>query len=297
MTKSKKTASYERRQARYGYVFVAHWVIGLILFFAYPLISSVWYAFNDVTIDVGDISTKFVGLKYITKILREDPDYINQLRDSVLMLIYSLPIIIALSLILAVLLNTKFRGRTIVRALFFLPMIISSSVVMTVMEKPPISMPIMSSGAGGVGMIDYAGIVEKLEIPEIITPVILFLLSSTMNLVWNCGVQTILFLSGLQSIPASFYEVSNVEGANKWQEFWLITVPSLRHIISLVMVFTMIELFSSLDNPVVSRSYSLMYTQQFGESSSMLWFYFVIVVAVISLVYYLYQRLCVRKWE
>ena len=124
-----------------------------------------------------------------------------------------------------------------------------------------------------------------------------FLLSNTIDILWKCGVQTILFLAGLQSIPASLYEVSKIEGANKWEEFWLITVPSLRHIISLVLIYTMIELFADMENTVVSRAYDQMVAQNFGVSSAMIWIYFLIVVVLIGVVYIAYQRFCVKRWE
>ncbi len=296
-SKKIKKASYEAKRARAGYMFVAHWIVGLIVFFAYPLISSILYSFNNVTVDVGQIKTEFVGFEFFKKILVEDPDYVNNVRDSFLELLYALPIIISLSLILAVLLNTKFVGRTVIRAVFFLPVIISSSVVISVMASDSVGMPIFSTGAEGSGMIDYETIIGSLDIPQFILPFITFLMSSTMNLVWNCGVQTILFLAGLQSIPDSLYEVSKIEGANKWEEFWLITVPSLRHIISLVMIYTMIELFTDIDNKIISKASTLINSQQFGESSAMLWFYFMIVIIVILAVYMLYQKLCVKRWE
>ena len=125
----------------------------------------------------------------------------------------------------------------------------------------------------------------------------MFLLSNSVSIIWKCGVQTILFLAGLQSIPASLYEVSKIEGANKWDEFWLITVPSLRHIISLVLIYTMIELFVDMDNTLVSNAYNRMLNQDYGNSSAMLWFYFSIVLILIGTVYVLYQKLCVKRWE
>ena len=106
-----------------------------------------------------------------------------------------------------------------------------------------------------------------------------------------------LFLAGLQEIPASLYEVSKIEGADKWEEFWMITIPSLRNIITLVVVYTMIDLFAQSHNTVVSRAQDLMTTQEFGTSSAMLWFYFLIVIAAIGVVYSLYYRFCVKKWE
>lgn len=293
----KRIRSLESVRNRAGYTFVAHWAIGLLMFFMVPLVSSIWYALNDVTINVGAVETKYVGFTYFKELFTIDPDYVNNLGESIGMMFYSLPIIISLSLILAVLLNQKFKGRTIFRVIFFLPIIIANSVVMDQLNSEIVTMPLFSSGEGSESLINYAEIISGLGIPDQISPILTFLLSNTINLIWKCGVQTILFLAGLQSISASMYEVSKIEGANKWEEFWLITVPSLRHIISLVMIYTMIELFVSLDNTLVSVAYDKMLGQVYGLSSAMLWIYFIIVLALIGTLYILYQRFCVKKWE
>ena len=294
----KNIKSLERVRNRAGYTFVAHWALGLLLFFIFPLVSSIWYAFNDVTIEVGRIKTEFLGIDYFVELITEDPNYVTDLRDSIGMMCYSLPIIISLSLILAVLLNQKFKGRTVFRAIFFLPIIISNSVVMDVLNGATIKLPIFSSGTEKAGsIIDYADIILELGIPDEISPILIFLLANTTSLIWKCGVQTILFLAGLQSISPSMYEVSKIEGANKWEEFWFITVPSLRHIISLVIIYTMIELFVSLDNKLVDVAYDLIKDAVYGKSSAMLWIYFVIVLILIGGVYLLYQHFCVKRWE
>lgn len=293
----KRVKSLESVRNRAGYTFVAHWAIGLLMFFIVPLVSSIWYALNDVSINVGEVQTDYVGFKYFKELFTIDPDYVDNLGESVGMMFYSLPIIIALSLILAVLLNQKFKGRTVFRAIFFLPIIIANSVVMDQLNSSIVTMPLFSSGEGSNSLINYTEIISGLGIPDEISPILTFLLSNTINLIWKCGVQTILFLAGLQSISASMYEVSKIEGANKWEEFWLITVPSLRHIISLVMIYTMIELFVSLDNTLVAVAYDNMLGQKYGMSSAMLWIYFIIVLALIGTVYILYQRFCVKKWE
>ena len=297
MAKKRSGVSLAAKRRRAGYTFVAHWVIGLVIFFAYPLISSIWYAFNRVKIEAGSIGTKFVGLDYFHKILVEDPNYLNNVRDSLGNIFYSLPVIIALSLILAVLLNQKFRGRTFFRSVFFLPVIMSGSVVMKLLNSEFVTMPLFTADERGSGIIDYNAIISNLHVPAFLGGVLVFLLSHTISLVWSCGVQTVLFLAGLQSIPESLYEVSKLEGANRWEEFWLITVPSLGHIISLVLIYTMIELFTDMTNKVISEAYALMVGQNFGESSAMLWFYFAIVIAVIGTVYVLYNRICVKRWE
>ncbi len=297
MSKKALKRSLESARTRVGYTFVIHWILGFVLFFLYPLISSIWYGFNEVTVKPGEIVTELVGIEHFRELLTEDPNYVNNLRDSIGMMVYSLPIIISISLILAVLLNQQFKGRTVFRAIFFLPVIMSNSVVMKLLNGEFITMPLFSSGEEGVGIIDYKAIITQLNVPEQLSPFLIFLLSNTINLVWSCGVQTVLFIAGLQSIPASLYEVSKIEGANKWEEFWLITVPSLRHIISLVLIYTMIELFADMNNTVVANAYSNMVSQNFGPSSAMLWMYFVVVIALIGTIYVLYQKLCVKRWE
>lgn len=297
MAKKSTKNSLERNRARAGYTFIAHWVLGLILFFIVPLINSIWYGFNEIFIRPGGVVKEFVGFDHFYELLAIDPDYLNNLRDSIGLMLYSLPIIIALSLILAVLLNQQFKGRTIFRAIFFIPVLLSNSVVMGLLNSEYITIPLFSTGEAGTGIINYKEILANINVPNQLTPILVFLLSNTISLIWNCGVQTILFLAGLQSISSSFYEVSKIEGANKWEEFWLITVPSLRHIISLVLIYTMIELFADMGNVVVSNAYSKMVSQDYGISSAMLWIYFAIVVVIIGAVYIAYQRFCIKRWE
>ena len=293
----KKIKSLEKTRVKVGYTFVVHWWIGLALFFIIPLCTSIWYSLNNVIIRPGQVITEYVGFNHYHNLLAVNADYINNLRDSLGMMFYSLPFILSLSLILAVLLNQQFKGRTVFRTIFFLPAIISNSVVMNSLNSKFITMPLFSTGDAGTGIINYNEIIANLNFPEQISPILIFLLSNSINIIWKCGVQTVLFIAGLQSIPASLYEVSKIEGANKWEEFWYITVPSLRHIISLVLIYTMIELFVDMNNTLVSNAYSRMLEQDYGVSSAMLWFYFFIVLILIGSVYMLYQRFCIKHWE
>ena len=257
----KKIKSLEKTRVKVGYTFVVHWWIGLALFFIIPLCTSIWYSLNNVIIRPGQVITEYVGFNHYHNLLAVNADYINNLRDSLGMMFYSLPFILSLSLILAVLLNQQFKGRTVFRTIFFLPAIISNSVVMNSLNSKFITMPLFSTGDAGTGIINYNEIIANLNFPEQISPILIFLLSNSINIIWKCGVQTVLFIAGLQSIPASLYEVSKIEGANKWEEFWYITVPSLRHIISLVLIYT--GLWCKFSNALVLFLYSS-YTDRLG---------------------------------
>lgn len=294
---AKKARGIEALRRRYGYTFVSHWIIGLIAFFFVPLIYSIIYSFSDVTIEQTGFVLDFVGFENYKVTLSQNPEYLNQVRDAIISMFYSLPMVIALSLILAVLLNQKYKGRTIMRIIFFLPVIIESSVVVRLLSDSSINVPIFNFSTNGEGIMDYGMILANLNLPPQITDFLTFFLSNAVSLTWSCGVQIILFLAGLQSIPESLYEVSKIEGANKWDEFWQITVPMLRHVLSLVIIYSMISKFTSSTNMVVATSLELMRITNYHTAAAMLWFYFIVVLAVIGIVLFLYNRYCLRKWD
>lgn len=296
-TKLKKKRGIESLRSRYGYTFIAHWALGLILFFVVPTISSLIYSFSKIFILDTGFKLEFLGLANFKEILFENPDYLTNIRDAVGSMFYSLPIVVALSLILAVLLNQKFPGRTLFRIIFFLPVVIASSVIVRMLSDPTVNAQIFNLSSEGQGVINYETILGNLNLPAQISDTLIFILSNAVSLAWSCGVQTILFLAGLQSIPASLYEVSKIEGANKWEEFWKITIPMLRHVISLVIIYTMISLFTAADNSIMSAAMKLMSAMDYGVASAMLWFYFVIALSFIGIALVLYNRLCVKKWE
>jgi len=296
-TKKKRSKGIEAVRNRYGYTFVGHWIIGLIMFFLVPVVSSVIYSFNKITIGETGFVLQYIGLANFKEALFENPEYLDNVRDSVGSMFYSLPIVVALSLILAVLLNSKFPGRTAFRVVFFLPVIIASSVIVRLFGSYVIGSSIFDFTTDGTGIMDYQTILGNLNLPTQVTSILTFFLSNSVSLAWNCGVQTILFLAGLQGIPDSLYEVSKIEGANKWEEFWKITVPMVRHVLSLVIIYTMISLFTASSNAVMTSAITMMQGRDYGVASAVLWFYFIIVLAVIGLVLFLYNKLCVKKWE
>lgn len=293
--KKKHTRSLESIQQRAGYVFILPWAIGLVLFFIEPLFNSVWYSFNEVRIEPGRILNTFVGIENFKKILFVDPSYLNELMSTVSEVLYSIPLIISFSLIIAIVLNQKFIGRGFFRAIYFIPIIFTASAVMSILEGKIVQIPLYSQGDSS---LDYFTVFfAQMEFPDWVMSFISFMLNFSMYVLQNSAVPIVLFLAGLQEIPTSLYEVSKIEGANKWEEFWLVTVPQLRHIITLVMIYTMIDLSGQMKNIVVSRARALMDGQEFGTSSAMLWFYFVIVLALIAVVYSLYNKFCIKKWE
>ena len=293
--KKPKIKSLEATRQKAGYWFVLPWVIGLLMFFVLPIFNSIRYSFSDVRIEPGNVVTEWVGIQNYADALGADPNYINQLGESISYVLYSVPLVVAFSLLIALLLNQKFRGRTFFRALFFSPIIFTASPVMQILEGSVVQVPFFTQGTEDSSNITQ--IFEQMNLPSSFMSVISFMLWFSLQVMQHAALPTVLFLAGLQEVPSTLYEVSKIEGANKWEEFWMITVPSLRHIISLVLIYSMIDMFAQSHNVLITRIEGMINKQQFGSSSAMLWFYFLIVIAVMGTVYALYHRYCMKKWE
>lgn len=302
--KVKKKKGVEQLKSRYGRLFVLPWEIGLVLFFIVPLFTSIIYSFSTVTLGQGGITTQWAGLEWYKYIINSDPNYLTNVKSAISNFMVQLPIIVALSLILAIILNQKFAGRMMARAIFFLPVIIATGVILDLLTSEYINVSLItssanSSGAGNYGssMIDFDAILGNLGLPEDITKIIGDYIGSIFNLLWSCGIQIVLFIAGLQTIPDQLYEVSKVEGASKWEEFWYITIPMLGNSILLVMVYTMIDIFTKKTG-VMESAFKLMDEKLiYDRASAMLWFYFVIVAAIMALVLAVYNRFCIKKWN
>lgn len=301
LKKKKKHKGIESLKSTYGRLFVLHWEIGLILFFVMPLFQSFYYAFCDVSFAGGEYHFDYAGLKNFDYAWNKNANFSNNVTLSLTSIIGSLPVIVIISLILALLLNQKFRGRLFFRGLYFLPVIIASGVVIELLFKTT-SSELSSSGVSDTfasNMIQVDDIMAWLSLPTEIGGYFGGLLNDIFNLVWNCGIQIVLFISGMQSIPDSLYEVSKVEGATKWEEFWFITLPMLSRTLILVIIFTIVELVTAKDNVVMSQAYTLMKgaATSYGTASAMLWIYFIIVGAFMAILMLVFSKLFLKRWD
>lgn len=299
MKQLKKKKGIETLKTRYGYLFVFPWIIGLILFFAYPILQSVLYTFSKVTLNVGEMRLDFIGFDNIRQVLLVDSKFTNNLGASVGKIAYTVPAILVISLILGVMLNGEFKGRFLFRVMYFLPVIIASGAVLKLLFTYQSSniTNLAQEDVVSANMIDISSIIEFTGLPSQIGDYISTALSGIMNIVWNCGVQIVLFIAGMQTIPDLLYEVSKVEGATKWEEFWFITIPMLSPVIILVIVFTVVDLMTAQNDNVMTQAYTFMQSQNYGEASAMLWIYFLIVGAFTGIVLLLFKHFCMKRWE
>ncbi len=293
----KKNRGIEKLKSRYGLMFVLPWLVGIVLFMILPIIQSVIYSFSNVYVtDIGT-QTEFVGLAHYDYLINRDPQYLDMLKAAVSSITYRLPLIIILSLIIALLLNQKFIGRTFFRAIYFLPVIIATGAVMNLIFTTTTSSDITSGTSTVTSVVSVDTIMNFLDLPSSLAKDVTKITNDIFNIVWSCGIQIVLYISGLQTIPASIYEACHVEGATKWEQFWFITFPMLGRVTLLVIVFTAVELFTDSQLKLIENISTRMTGGKYDETSAMLWFYFIIVIAIIGLILLVYNKALLKKWE
>lgn len=296
----KHGASLESNMAKKGFVFIIPWLIGFLVFFVYPMFMSIWYSFSNAS-PIDDIEggifayigQKFVGLKYYKNIWLIDTNFTNNLTNSVFEFIYSLPIIIFLSLVFALVLNQKFKGRLIARAIFFIPVIVASGVVMSYLNGDANAQELLNSPDSSNNMytsFSFSEMLNNMGLPTSITDQLNQYISSIFSLVWSSGVQTILFLAGLQAISAQYYEVATVEGATKWETFWFVTLPMLMNVLILNVVYTGITIFTDNKNSVMQQAYELIRNTNYNKSSAIMWCYFAILGIIIGTLLMIFRK-------
>lgn len=281
--------AYEKRKALYGYGFISLWMVGTLLFFIIPLFKSLYYSFNEVTVNPGSLDTSWVGLDKYSKVLFSDPNYTEYLGDTLLETLWKTPLVLIFSLFIAVILNQKFKGRALSRAIFFLPVIIATGPVYKIINGD-------MGTTGNTGADQFSTMFSTDMVGSLLEFLGIYGLSDNMStiistvtdnifgIVWSSGIQILLFLAALQNIPPSAKEAAQMEGATAWEYFWKITFPYVSPFILANLIFTVIDSFTSPTNSVMKRIIEMKNSWAFGEASAMAWIYFLIVLAAIALI-------------
>ena len=287
--------SYERRKALYGYGFIALWLVGTAVWFVYPLICSLLYSFQDVRPEVGGMKGTWVGWKNYIYVFTADQSYLRSLVSVLWETLWKTPLILIFSLFIAVILNQEFKGRGLARAIFFLPVIIATGPVYNIINGD-----IAKSGASSAGqfstmfstdlmgeLFQFLGIYG---ISDNMQTMVETVSNNIFGIVWNAGIQILIFLAALQNIPVSAREAAQMEGATAWEYFWKITLPYVSPMILACLIFTVIDSFTSPDNLVMGRVLDMQKDWQYGYAAAMAWVYFAIVLAAVGLITLIMNR-------
>jgi ABC-type sugar transport system permease subunit len=278
MKKRKRLTLLQKRSIS-GYLFILPWLIGFIVFYVRSLIMTTQFAFSELTVDTvnGGFSLKNVGWYNFYYAFRVHASFKQTLTTSVLNMLIDVPLIIFFSLFMAMLLNRKFPGRAIVRAIFFLPVILNSDAIQAALDLSTSMMSggissqvqeVTASAAGTIAFdIDYLmDMFVSLGLPATVLDYVVQAVSRINDIISASGVQIVIFIAALQSIPSSMYEVAKIEGATGYETFWKVTFPMVMpHIITNV-VYTIVDSFTQSD--VVDLAYDVAFSQfNYGLSS------------------------------
>lgn len=274
------------QQAIMGYLFITPWIVGFLLFLAYPLIQSFWLSFNNLE-NLVNFQIKYIGLANYIEAFLIDVRFLPMLYTVVRNSFIDVPLIIVFSLFTAIVVNQKLPGQGIFRSIFFLPVVISSGLVVRELFGQ------YQAETGG------SPIVRGIDVPTVILLVgpefartVFDLINRLALVLWRTGVQILLFLAGLQGISSTLYEAARVDGASEWEKFWKITLPMISPIILLVAIYTIVDSFTDIFNPILDYIKNLAFAGQFrmGYAAALGWIYFVVVFLMMGLVFWIGQR-------
>lgn len=283
MNNKKHGLTLKRRGALYGYAFISIWIIGFLVFVLYPVIYSMILSVNAIKIRSEGIIYTFKGLFFYDYALNELPHFRNCLAVQLQMVCGMTPVILVLSLIVAMLLNGKFRGRALFRAIFFMPVIIMSG-------------PVISSLLGQYAL-DFSAnsrlVYDLLSyMPSALAAPVEYVLNNLVKILWMSGVQILIFLAGLQSIGSEVYEAASIDGAGAWEKFWQITLPHISPMILICAVYTVIDTANyneggNINALINSQIFDANY--MYSYAAAMSWMYFVVIAAVLGLVLLIFK--------
>lgn len=307
--KKRKVASLEKRKARAGWVFVLPFVIGFAIIYFPIILNSILMSFKNLQIVTGGgYVTEWVGLENYQYALLTDPSFVQTLVEGLKELAFDIPAILLFSLFMAVLLNQKMAGRAVFRAIFFIPVILSTGIMESVEGQNILGSYMedasgINDGSGSstaneiVSVMDVERLFYSMKIGQDLVEYVVDMINNIYDIVNRSGVQMLIFLAGLQSISPAIYEACRIDGATSWETFWKITFPMISPMILVNAVYTIIDSFTTNSNQVMVYI-DQVYRQTDGQvrSSAMAWMYFLIVMLILAVIsgifsaYVFYQK-------
>ncbi len=296
VAKKKRHTSLDAKKARAGWWFVLPFILGFVILYLPIIFDSIKYSFHEIRFAGGNGYTMvWVGWSNYAAALFEDPNFVQTLLSGLQQLALDIPAIVIFSLFVAILLNGKIAGRAAFRAIFFIPVLLTTGLIAQIDEQN-----ILQQYQSGGGIDDGSGSSTVTEIVSVMDIQFLFdnmmigtelvtytlgLVNNIFNIINRSGVQMLIFLSGLQSISPAIYESCSIDGASGWETFWKITLPMVSPMILVNTVYTIIDSFTSSSNSVMAYI-DVVYTKVGGDvlSAAMSWMYFLIVILIIALV-------------
>lgn len=272
------------KKAIYGYIFILPFIVGTFFFGVTQIWDSIQmafsesagYEFNRVTETLEFVIKEFGSLSQFVAIFSTQPTHVVIIVDVLTNVLIVVPLVLVFSLLISLLLNNKLKGMKIFRVIFFIPVILLSGNLLNYLQDYDLlSVPILNNST----IIDTI----QFYIPAQFTKIILAAFDQIVLILWLCGVQTLLFLAGLQKTNKPIYEAASIDGASGWEIFWKITFPSLIPLMMINVVYTTV-VYAGLGNDLIALISETRVAAAFGYdyASALGWILFGIELLVIA---------------
>lgn len=282
--------AFQKRTALWGIIFMSPWILGFLLFFIRPMIEVFIYSVNEVKLGTETgLAMKYVGLANYKEALLVDPEFVRKLTETVVQTLPSVFLIIIFSLISAVLLNGNYFGRMAARAIFFIPIIMAAGLMTATVGGTAAETVKSAQQESLLGANFLANFLLNSGMPKQILGSLTKAVSSIFSVITMSGVQTLIFLAGLQSIAPQLYEVAKIEGATGYETFWKVTFPLVSPMILTCSIYSLADAF--LRSDITTRIYDIAFKQsRYGLSASMSCIYLIVTLVIMVVINFLISR-------
>lgn len=266
-----------------GYAFLLPWIIGFALITLYPMAYSLFLSFQRVKVGIQGIETARAGLYWYKEVLFSDAEFLEALGSTLRFVVYSLPVIVVVSLIIAVLLNNRYPCRGLFRTVFFFPVIIISG---------PVINEFIANNAATIGSPQsymFYRLIARLPGP--VSGPLTYVIQNIVLILWFSGVQTLIYLSGLQKIGRPIFEAAQIDGASQWEIFWKITLPYIKPYMLVNAIYTVVEMSTFTGTEVSKLIAAKMFSANviYSYSAAISWLFFGIQILLLLLCYAVFR--------
>ncbi len=281
----RKLLGGSRQGNGYAYLFLLPWMLGFAVFVAWPTLQTLYYSLCRVQVTASEMKVTFAGFQNYTDLWTRNIYFIRRVLNFLLSCIVQTPVIVIFSLLIALMLNSIGRFKGFYRVIFFLPVVVISG---------PVINELIGQGATSIPLIEQQWLLDTVTgvLPTWAAEPISLLFSRLIIILWYTGIQILLFMAMLQRIDLNMIEAARIDGATSWEIFWKITLPSIRPVIMLNTIYTIVNLANAETNDVISLiSKSMLDPMQgYGITAAMAWLHTLIVLILLGAAFMLLRE-------
>lgn len=283
-----KLAGLQKRKAVAGYLFIMPFILGFLIFMVKPFFQSLYMSFCNVQLGSGTFEMNWIGIENFKRAFTIDPEFNRLLVEELARMVVDSLAIMVFSFFVALILNQKFKGRALVRAIFFLPVILSSGVILGLETDNALMASIQAAVEENTTGVSITGAIKTILVTSGVGSnafeIVFDIIDNIYDIAISSGIQIIIFLSGLQTISSSMYEAADIEGCTRWESLWKITFPMISSLFLVNWIYTVVDFCMRSDNEVIEKITKVMTVQlYYGFASAMSWIYFLVVIAFIGI--------------